>query len=123
MQSGICLATLEMGIGVELCWPYQPRQKGSVENLVRSSNWPENWASLRRPLMAAQEQKFPAGLLDQNPLRTADRLATVQRIFKSVYDCVFRSLHPLVPSSVVLFPLCCVVVYLPFPSRFYICPL
>ena len=22
-------ATLEMGVGVELCWPYQPRQKGS----------------------------------------------------------------------------------------------
>ena len=27
-------ATLEMGVGVELCWPYQPQQKGSVENLV-----------------------------------------------------------------------------------------
>jgi transposase len=27
-------ATLEMGIGVELCWPYRARQKGSVENLV-----------------------------------------------------------------------------------------
>jgi hypothetical protein len=24
----------DMGLGVELCWPYQPRQKGSVENLV-----------------------------------------------------------------------------------------
>jgi transposase len=24
----------ELGVGVELCWPYQPRQKGSVENLV-----------------------------------------------------------------------------------------
>src|SRR5215831_8136718 len=23
-----------MGVGVELCWPYQARQKGSVENLV-----------------------------------------------------------------------------------------
>src|SRR6516162_6706223 len=28
-------ATLEMGIGVELCWPYQAKQKGSVENLVK----------------------------------------------------------------------------------------
>ena len=28
-------ATLEMGIGVELCWPYQANQKGSVENLVK----------------------------------------------------------------------------------------
>ena len=25
---------LEMGIGVELCWPYSPEQKGAVENLV-----------------------------------------------------------------------------------------
>jgi transposase len=29
--------TLEMGVGVELCWPYQARQKGSVENLGRST--------------------------------------------------------------------------------------
>jgi transposase len=28
-------ATLELGIGVELCWPYRPQEKGSVENLVR----------------------------------------------------------------------------------------
>ncbi len=27
-------ATLEMGIGVELCWPYRPQEKGAVENLV-----------------------------------------------------------------------------------------
>jgi transposase len=27
-------ATLELGVGVELCWPYRPQQKGSVENLV-----------------------------------------------------------------------------------------
>jgi transposase len=27
-------ATLKMGIGVELCWPYRPREKGAVENLV-----------------------------------------------------------------------------------------
>jgi len=25
---------LDLGIGVELCWPYSPQQKGSVENLV-----------------------------------------------------------------------------------------
>jgi len=24
----------ELGVGVELCWPYQPQQKGAVENLV-----------------------------------------------------------------------------------------
>jgi len=27
-------AAVEMGFGVELCWPYRPNQKGSVENLV-----------------------------------------------------------------------------------------
>src|ERR1700751_928939 len=27
-------AMLELGIGVELCWPQQPNQKGTVENLV-----------------------------------------------------------------------------------------
>jgi transposase len=25
---------LDLGLGVEVCWPYQPQQKGSVENLV-----------------------------------------------------------------------------------------
>ncbi len=25
---------LDLGLGVELCWPYSPRQKGAVENLV-----------------------------------------------------------------------------------------
>jgi hypothetical protein len=25
---------LDLGIGVELCWPYRPQEKGSVENLV-----------------------------------------------------------------------------------------
>ena len=33
-NSVFACATLEMGIGVELCWPYCARQKGSVENLV-----------------------------------------------------------------------------------------
>jgi transposase len=33
-NSVFAYATLEMGIGVELCWPYSPQQKGSVENLV-----------------------------------------------------------------------------------------
>ena len=27
-------AALELGIGVEVCWPYRPQEKGSVENLV-----------------------------------------------------------------------------------------
>jgi len=30
MEPVFAYATLEMGIGVELCWPYQAHQKGSV---------------------------------------------------------------------------------------------
>ena len=33
-NSVFACATLEIGIGVELCWPYRAQQKGSVENLV-----------------------------------------------------------------------------------------
>lgn len=25
---------LELGVAAEACWPYQPQQKGAVENLV-----------------------------------------------------------------------------------------
>jgi transposase len=28
-------AALEIGVGVDVCWPYRPQEKGSVENLVR----------------------------------------------------------------------------------------
>jgi transposase len=27
--------TLDLGLGIELCWPHSPEQKGSVENLVK----------------------------------------------------------------------------------------
>jgi hypothetical protein len=33
-NSVFAYAALEMGLGVELCWPYQARQKGSMENPV-----------------------------------------------------------------------------------------
>jgi transposase len=48
---------LDLGLGVELCWPYSPEQKGSVENLVK---WVKgsffkqrrflDWADLERQL-------------------------------------------------------------------------
>jgi transposase len=28
------VSPLDLGIGVEVCWPYRPQEKGSVENLV-----------------------------------------------------------------------------------------
>ncbi len=27
-------AAIELGVGVDVCWPYRPQEKGSVENLV-----------------------------------------------------------------------------------------
>jgi transposase len=33
-NSTFAYAALELGVGVELCWPYRPQEKGSVENLV-----------------------------------------------------------------------------------------
>jgi transposase len=33
-NSVFAYAMLEMGVGVELCWPHEPKQKGAVENLV-----------------------------------------------------------------------------------------
>jgi transposase len=33
-NSSFAYAALELGVGVELCWPYRPQEKGSVENLV-----------------------------------------------------------------------------------------
>jgi hypothetical protein len=33
-NSTFAYAALELGIGVEVCWPHRPQEKGSVENLV-----------------------------------------------------------------------------------------
>jgi len=33
-NSTFSFVTLDLGLGVELCWPHRPNQKGSVENLV-----------------------------------------------------------------------------------------
>lgn len=38
-NSTFAYVTTELGIGVELCWPHRPNQKGSVENLV---GWVKN---------------------------------------------------------------------------------
>jgi transposase len=33
-NSTFAYAALEIGVGVDVCWPYRPQEKGSVENLV-----------------------------------------------------------------------------------------
>jgi transposase len=42
-------AMFDMGVGVEVCWPHAPQQKGAVENLVGCSPVRQNvcWTSLR----------------------------------------------------------------------------
>jgi hypothetical protein len=30
----LAYAVLELGVGIDVCWPYRPQEKGSVENLV-----------------------------------------------------------------------------------------
>lgn len=34
-NSSFAQVMLELGVGVELCWPYAGNQKGSVESLVK----------------------------------------------------------------------------------------
>jgi hypothetical protein len=87
-------AALELGFTAEVCWPYQPQQKGSVENLVgwvkgsffkqrrfhdrsdvlsQLSQWVEE-ANTKRPCRATG--KIPLELIDKDrqrlrPLRVA----------------------------------------------------
>lgn len=51
--------TLELGLGVELCWPHSPRQKGAVENLV---GWVKN--SFFKQRRFADRQDLEAQLAD-----------------------------------------------------------
>src|ERR687892_2851708 len=33
-EADLCRRRLDLGLGVEVCWPYRPQEKGSLENLV-----------------------------------------------------------------------------------------
>jgi transposase len=59
---------LDLGLGVEVCWPYQPRQKGSVENLV---GWVKgSFFKQRRFLDRADlERQLHAWLVEANTVR------------------------------------------------------
>jgi transposase len=59
---------LDLGIGVEVCWPYRPQEKGSVENLV---GWVKgSFFKQRRFLDRADlEQQLREWLTDANTLR------------------------------------------------------
>src|SRR5713101_10139336 len=34
VESAFAGVALDLGLGVEVCWPYRPQEKGAVENLV-----------------------------------------------------------------------------------------
>lgn len=75
----------ELGIGVELCWPYSPQQKGSVENLVgwvkgsffkQRRFWDRNdlKAQLREWLREVNEQRPNRATGVAPPLRLREEL-------------------------------------------------
>ena len=59
---------LDLGLGVEVCWPYRPQEKGSVENLV---GWVKgSFFKQRRFLDRADlEQQLRAWLTESNTVR------------------------------------------------------
>jgi transposase len=61
---------LDLGIGVEVCWPYRPQEKGSVENLV---GWVKgSFFKQRRFLDRADlEQQLREWLTEANTLRSS----------------------------------------------------
>jgi transposase len=74
-------AALDMGIGVELCWPYSPQQKGSIENLV---GWVKNSFFKQRRFIdhADLEQQLAQWLDETNtsrPSRATGVIPAVRR--------------------------------------------
>ena len=59
---------LDLGIGVEVCWPYRPQEKGSVENLV---GWVKGSFFKQRRFMdrADLEQQLREWLTEANTVR------------------------------------------------------
>jgi transposase len=59
---------LDLGIGVEVCWPYRPQEKGSVENLV---GWVKGSLFKQRRFLdrADVEQQLRDWLTEANTLR------------------------------------------------------
>ena len=73
-------ATLEMGIGVELCWPYRAQEKGSVENLVGFVK--SSFFKVRRfydePDLEQQRQEWEREVNEQRPCRATGIIPAVR---------------------------------------------
>jgi transposase len=48
---------LDLGVGVEVCWPYRPQEKGSVENLV---GWVKNSFFKQRRFLDRADLTYPS---------------------------------------------------------------
>src|SRR2546422_4764301 len=61
---------LDLGIGVEVCWPYRPQEKGSVENLV---GWVKGSFFKQRRFLDREdlERQLREGLTEANTMRPA----------------------------------------------------
>lgn len=65
----------ELGVAVELCWPYQPQQKGAVENLV---GWVQkSFFKTRRFVDEADLQRQLADWLDEVNTRRPSRATNI----------------------------------------------
>lgn len=68
--------TLELGIGVEVCWPHSPRQKGSVENLVGwvKGSFFKQRRFIDREDVLAQLREWHEEVNTQRPSRATDEI-------------------------------------------------
>lgn len=75
---------LDLGLGVELCWPYSGNQKGSVENLV---GWVKNsFFKQRRFVDEADLRQQLRQWLEENNTRTPSRATGVVPAVRLVED-------------------------------------
>jgi transposase len=104
---------LDLGIGVEVCWPYRPQEKGSVENLV---GWVKNSFFKQRRFLdrADLEQQLRDWLAEANTIRpsratgvppsariTADR-ARLRLLKVAAADVALRIPVSVSPTGVVM---------------------
>ncbi len=70
---------LDLGLGVELCWPYSPEQKGSVENLV---GWVKGSFFKQRRFVDGEdlERQLAEWLVEVNTLRPSRATGVVPEV-------------------------------------------
>lgn len=107
-------AMLDLGVGVELCWPYRAQEKGSVENLV---GWVKNSLFKQRRFVDMQDllaqldewlrevnRERPCRATGQIPAdRIADEIPRLRPVKVSSQDLALRFVSHVGPTGDVLF--------------------